>query len=517
MLSAGEASAVSSAFYPYDSGIVYMLPSGVSTPYWMSAYGDRTEFYVHSNISLQKAGIMNDFDIISKKYRFIVRILPVDDSDFSHYNLQLMDSWAAQKNLKILYGFFPKSKYGPEPSYLNSSSTIHERLIGDMQYVAKLSSTAAVAVWYGWSRAPFDVQAIHNFYTSLPKDLQSVYCIWLDSGFVIDAVKAGLPKLVDPLNITVVTELYSADLLSQYGFAFKHQIIVSGVSGTNSILQWETQLDQILASVHATGNSADYSLRKLVVWIFWDRNDGSNEQFTAYLNGELRNPILTSTPSSILLDQSSPTSARVNEGATVSLRYHFSWPDKYNTANLLVDVNGTQYPTDANGWVTLNVSSSRVERIKMSPSDARWGPYGLTVKLNVPVPQVIFDKVLIKLSATSNPIQIGTNATILSQGTYEYDGTPFQGTITLNQTIKNAKPGTYHLVVKQIDDSLYGLTVFDSNGLTVTVTPSPIRPVGTADLIITILILASLAVAATWIVKRRMKEKTQDSQPQATC
>lgn len=343
------------AFYPYDSGIVYMLPSDASTPYWMRTYGDRTAFYIYSNISLYKSGILRDLDIISRYYRFIVRILPLDDAAFFYHNLRLMDSWATEKNLKVLYAFFPKSKYGPEESYLIAGTAVHERLIHDMQFVGNLSSTTAVAVWYGWKGVRMNVQEIEDFYNSLPQDLKGLYCVWLDGLFVRDAAAAGLSKLVDPLNITVVTELYTADILSQYGFAFKRQMIVSGTSGAYSLDEWQAAMARKLNTVQASSSLLNYSPRKLIVWMFWDKNDGSGEQYTAYLSGALSNPLLTSSPTLVFLDQTSPTSTRVNVGSTILFRYHFSWPGGFNATSVVVSVNGTEYSTDADGWITFTV------------------------------------------------------------------------------------------------------------------------------------------------------------------
>ena len=279
-LESGEFSQVPPVFNPYDAGIIYMLPSGVSSPFWMLTYGDRTEFYVHANISLYQTAILRDLDAISRVYRFIVRILPLDDTAFFYYNLRTLDSWAAEKNLKILYAFFPKSKYGPEETYLIPGSNENMRLVHDMQFVNNLTSTIGSAVWYGWKTVTMNTSAIERFYSTLPKDLQGSYSIWLDGSYVADAVSAGLPQVVNSLNITVVTELYSATVLSQFGYAFARQIIVSGVSGANSLNEWQVKIVQNLSEVHLVSNYPRYAVRKLVIWIFWDTNDGSGEKYT---------------------------------------------------------------------------------------------------------------------------------------------------------------------------------------------------------------------------------------------
>jgi len=306
-------------FYPYDTGIVYMLPSGAASPFWMQNYGDRTEFYIHSNITLQSRAILNDLEVISKKYQFVVRVLPLDDSAFFYYDLRVFDSWVAAKGLKVLYAFFPKSKYGPERAYLNSGSTVNSRLIHDMLYVDNLTSTAEIAVWYGWADVHVNVTAIRNFYDSLPSLLKIKYSVWLDGSFVADAVKAGFAAFADSHNLTVTTELYSQGYLAQFGYAFKRQIIVSGVSGAASISDWATKMSANLDSLRPPSNYTEYDLRRLAVWIFWDRNDGSGERYTAYLNGTLVNPLLTVTLTNVVLDAGSPNQSTDGVAKTESL------------------------------------------------------------------------------------------------------------------------------------------------------------------------------------------------------
>ena len=58
---------------------------------------------------------------------------------------------------------------------------------------------------------------------------------------------------------------------------------------------WQAQLIQNLNAVHPLAYYGRYSPRELVVWIFWDRNDGSGEKYTAYFGGTLSNPIRNSS------------------------------------------------------------------------------------------------------------------------------------------------------------------------------------------------------------------------------
>ena len=89
--------------------------------------------------------------------------------------------------------------------------------------------------------------------------------------------------------------------------------------------------------------------------------------------------------------------------------------------------------------------------------------YGLTV-FESNIVYVIFDRVVITLSVSDNRINVGDNATININAVYDYDGSSFVGSITLNdtQTIKN-NVGIYWFTVSSMTDNQYGLTVFTSN------------------------------------------------------
>jgi len=51
---------------------------------------------------------------------------------------------------------------------------------------------------------------------------------------------------------------------------------------------------------------------------------------------------------------------------------------------------------------------------------------------------------------------------------YQYDGTGFEGTIALNDTLTKSTVGTYHYTAKEIRDNRYGITAFDCNTLAIT-------------------------------------------------
>jgi len=275
-------------FHPYDSGIVYILPSEASTPYWKRQYGDRVHFYAHANVSEYKNSILKDLDVISQSYRFIILGVPLEDTELFYHNLKQMATWAEEKGLEILYQFFPKWKFGPEWMYLNVGSQAHTVMIRNIRFLANFKSTYGISVWYGWRDRPADVDEIARFYNSLPKELGEKYIVWVDQPFVEKVVEAGLPQLADKLNLRVATELYSPVHLALYGSTFRRQIVVTGYEDAESVDEWRTSMERKLDYL-LPPKSGDFEPRRLGVWIFWDENDGHGEKLRAYINGELGN------------------------------------------------------------------------------------------------------------------------------------------------------------------------------------------------------------------------------------
>ena len=76
---------------------------------------------------------------------------------------------------------------------------------------------------------------------------------------------------------------------------------------------------------------------------------------------------------------------------------------------------------------------------------------------------VIFDRVRIKLTALRERVDVGSEAPIDIKAWYEYDETPFQGEIQLNEPLKYDKVGLVIYRVSQINDRLYGLKTFEAN------------------------------------------------------
>jgi len=92
--------------------------------------------------------------------------------------------------------------------------------------------------------------------------------------------------------------------------------------------------------------------------------------------------------------------------------------------------------------------------------------YGLTV-FECNVVYVIFDRVNFTLSAVNERVDVGKEASITVSAVYAYDGSTFEGTYSLNDTLTKSEVGKYGFKVASMTDTLYGLTVFTTNEISI--------------------------------------------------
>lgn len=266
------------------SGMVYILPSGASTLKWTQLYGDRIYFYARSNLEEYANHLEKDFRIIAAKYQFVIIVVPAEDSPQYYRNLGLIDAIAMRNNLRVMFAIFPKEKYGPEWSYLTPGTAMHKLVLSNMKFMSGLARTWAIGVWYGWKerKRSTPLKEIDAFQKSLPEDVRRIYWVWVDDVYVAQV----LP--IRDLGVPVVTELYNRRYISKYGGAFQRQMIVTGFWGAQTAADWVSGIRGLLSHV----SCAQVEPRLLGVWIFYDANDGSNEQLGAYVGGDLANPLV---------------------------------------------------------------------------------------------------------------------------------------------------------------------------------------------------------------------------------
>ncbi len=272
----------SRTFIPY-SGIVYILPSSLTHRH--HSLGDRIYFYAKSDLREYEDFLRRDLSLISSQYNFIIPVVPLSDSQLFRRNALLLDELASLNGIGVLYAIFPKCDYGPEEDYLKPGTRVNGALMSVAGFLSNLSSTVGVAVWYGWKDRKMDPLELRNFYSSVPRNVR--LWIWLDEEFVEEALVSGVVKVIDELNVTLVTELYSPLMLASYYNLTRRQMIVTGYWNASSPNEWVDGMRRKLELIRGSG-------RMLGVWIFWDENDGSGEAYRAYVGGELRNPLAMS-------------------------------------------------------------------------------------------------------------------------------------------------------------------------------------------------------------------------------
>lgn len=163
-----------------------------------------------------------------------------------------------------------------------------------------------------------------------------------------------------------------------------------------------------------------------------------------------------------VMDDYAVTDPRADVGTTQTVYIHFSdYITRRDYANKVVYVNNTAYVTNGTGWIEIDVYSSTVKRLIFVLTD----PNGIQQV----TPQIIFDKVVITLSLNDpdGRVDVGSSAPIEITARYAYDGRSFDGVITLNDDPYKNEVGRYTYTVVSIRDDLYGLTVFESNSVSV--------------------------------------------------
>ncbi len=194
-------------------------------------------------------------------------------------------------------------------------------------------------------------------------------------------------------------------------------------------------------------------------------------------NGLDRYPLMHPHPA-ILIDQSYVSDNRCDVGSIQTVGFHAKWAhDNSNVAGACIYVNETKYVTDQTGWIRFNVADNTVGKRLWTVTGVSLN--GITAfkqiinasfiiwKQAVDNPSIIWDRIYFTLNAADDRINVGSNASISWSGTYEYDGAPFIGSISFNDTTLKDSIGKYGYTVQSISDSRYGLTDFTSNSVPV--------------------------------------------------
>lgn len=166
----------------------------------------------------------------------------------------------------------------------------------------------------------------------------------------------------------------------------------------------------------------------------------------------------------IVVDRFIVEKVRVDVGTTQTVRLHGYWArNQSDAANVIIEAAGKQTATNRTGWTHLTVSSTAVGKQDYPASSVKLST-GTEVRfLQEAAPSLIWDRVMVKLTVTRPRIDVGTNAEIQTSANYQFDGTPFVGTLALSDSTLKESVGSYTYKVKAISDYLHGLSAFQSN------------------------------------------------------
>jgi len=169
-------------------------------------------------------------------------------------------------------------------------------------------------------------------------------------------------------------------------------------------------------------------------------------------------------------------SKRVDIGAQIPIKFKVVLAhDKEPLESGRIFVGEFEATLLGDGWFEVKVSSDSVGRYLYQPTSAEViintdiGSGKLTkIKLNGLEPvEIVYDRVVVSLAAMKDRVDVGSEALITIQAWYEYDKTPFQGEIHLNEPLKCDRVGLVTYRVSRINDKLYGLKTFKANDVQV--------------------------------------------------
>ncbi|MBU4484657.1 hypothetical protein KKA47_04460 [bacterium] len=250
--------------------VVYLLPSGLPEEIWMDKYpkGKTKRFYVFEDLADSTglvdypAKIRSDFEVISQIYNTVIIIVPSWDTAQYYKNLEVMNDYASEYNMNIMFAIFPDDHLAPGVEYLNIGSPKNEMVKQNIAFMSQLSQTWKIALWYGWTSHGSDPQDIVDFHSDLPDEVKPWYALWLDGSEYIEPMQdiaVLLPELF------VVTERYGTTNMDIHSTVFQNQMIVTGWRHADNPTDWLAGIKQrtdLIAGLN----------RYLGVWIFYDYN-----------------------------------------------------------------------------------------------------------------------------------------------------------------------------------------------------------------------------------------------------
>lgn len=264
----------------------------------------------------------------------------------------------------------------------------------------------------------------------------------------------GNPVSMTMSNYTSVTAYWNCDIVVLYDKYLPYTRVNVGSNQTvslryewqsdNSTLTsgWSLEVNNVSRTTDSLGwtNFTDsYASVGLQSWQLTGANGGSN-----YLNENISASIIWDKISIAL---SAPVRYNVNSSAPIA-----------KTATYEYDGTGS------NGTVNLNDTTlkSIVAKYDYTAVSVSGDSYGITV-FDTNTISIIYDNVTVTLSPSTSRINVGSTASIGKVGVLQYDGTSYDGSISLNDTILKSSVGIWNYTTGSISGGTFNITVFGSN------------------------------------------------------
>ncbi len=164
------------------------------------------------------------------------------------------------------------------------------------------------------------------------------------------------------------------------------------------------------------------------------------------------------------LSQASDTRCDLNSSQLVA--FHARWKQSgLDLQGGTIYVNGTPYNTNSLGWLSFSCKFPECGKRSWKVTSVEYdGPRSYAQI--APSPSIVWDSVDIELRAIKERCDTGSQG-LAWTARYRYDQAQFEGLIVLNDTCVQDQPGRYGYKVTEVVDEAYGLSVFESNEVSV--------------------------------------------------
>ncbi|MFX1417050.1 MAG: hypothetical protein ACFFC0_09565 [Promethearchaeota archaeon] len=179
--------------------------------------------------------------------------------------------------------------------------------------------------------------------------------------------------------------------------------------------------------------------------------------------------VISNSSDLVAIDEAfvSELDGRGNIGSVVTVYFHCKWASNGSDIEFgTLYVNATARSINETGWVSFPWSSPSVARVAWNVTGVDAG--GITAfNQQVPPPTMIWDAIRVIVWNNGFHINVGRRADLWVTGEYLYDGLPYIGTFTLNDTVleQNYVGRRYYTCASASNDT-YNITAIAINYVT---------------------------------------------------